>query len=183
MSLASGRALLDPQKILGVAELALGESYADFGAGSLGHFVLPAAAMVGKSGVVYAVDILPSVLNGIESRARLEGIGNVISVWSDIEHPKGMIAIPPHSVQLVSIINECHLLKKSPQLFANIKQVLAQGGRLLLVDWKMKGAGFGPPLDRRVSPQELQPLCKAQGFTLTKSFEAGPHHWGLLFHR
>ncbi len=181
MTLPTGRALLDPGRILTEAGLTLGQHYADFGSGTLGHFVIPATAMVGKTGVVYAVDILESALSAVQSRAQFEGVGNLVTVWGDLQHPKGTAAIPEHSADLVSLVNVCGLLKKGPNTLANVKRVLKAGGRLLLVDWKKSGGSFGPPVERRLSPDELQSLAQAQGLTLLKSFEAGPHHFGLLF--
>jgi len=58
MILPSGRALLDPNKILKEAGLADCQTYADFGCGTLGHFVIPASIIVGEQGKVYALDIL-----------------------------------------------------------------------------------------------------------------------------
>jgi ubiquinone/menaquinone biosynthesis C-methylase UbiE len=181
MPLPTGRALLDPEKLLGEAGLSIGEHYADFGSGTLGHFAIPGSAMVGREGKVYAVDILKSALAAVEGRARSEGIINLTTVWGDLEHPRGTDAIPEHSVNLVSLINITGLLKHKGQTLPNAKRVLKPGGRLLLVDWKKGGAGFGPPAERRVSPEEIKPLVEAQGFKLSKEFEAGASHWGLLY--
>jgi ubiquinone/menaquinone biosynthesis C-methylase UbiE len=183
MFLPTGRALLDPERILTEAGLALQEHYADFGAGTLGHFVIPAAAMVGKTGIVYAVDVLPDALSSVRSRAAFEGMSNLVTVWGDLEHPQGTAEIPEHSVDLVSLVNVCGLLKKSPRVLTNTIRVLKENGRLLLVDWKKSSAAFGPPVERRHNPEEFPPLLTSQGFTLQKTFDAGPHHWGLLFIR
>jgi len=58
MPFPTGRALLDPVKILQNAGLTEGQVYADFGCGTLGYFVLPATDLVGLGGKVYALDIL-----------------------------------------------------------------------------------------------------------------------------
>lgn len=181
MILPTGRALLDPERILTEAGISLGQHYADFGSGTLGHFVIPATAMVGKTGVVYAVDILQSALSAVQGRAQFEGVGNLVTVWADLEHPKGTAVIPEHSIDLVSLVNICRLIKKSPNMLANVKRVLKPGGRLLLVDWKKDGGSFGPPSEGRQDSLELQSYAQTQGLTLLKSFEAGPHHFGLLF--
>ncbi len=183
MTLPTGRALLDPERILTEAGLSLGETYADFGAGTLGHFVLPASAMVGKSGRVYAVDILPGALSGVEGRARSEGAVNLTTVWGDLEHPQGTKDIPEASVDLVSLVNVAGLLKKSGNTLKNALRVLKPNGRLLVVDWDKAGTPVGPPVGHRHNPEEVQPIAEAAGFKVEKSFRAGPHHWGLLFHR
>ncbi|OGL66925.1 hypothetical protein A2856_00255 [Candidatus Uhrbacteria bacterium RIFCSPHIGHO2_01_FULL_63_20] len=179
MKLGNGSALLDPVAVLAEAGLAVGQSYADFGAGTLGHFVFPASEMVGKDGKVWAVDILKGALAGIESRMKIEGVNNVKPVWGDIERVNG-VAIPDGSADLVSITNITSLVKKSPGTLNEVKRVLTPRGTLLLVDWNKDGASFGPPAARRMDPDEIQAVARQAGFALAKAFRAGPHHWGLV---
>lgn len=170
---------MDAPAILAKTGLALDMNYADFGAGTLGHFVFPATDMVGPKGKVYAVDILKGALAGIESRAKLEKTTNLFPVWADIERLGG-VDIPEHSLDLISMINITGLLKKSPSVFEEMKRLLKPGGKLLLVDWKISGGAFGPPKEKRNTPEEIQALAEKAGFVWEKSLEAGPHHWGLV---
>ncbi|MBU0646530.1 class I SAM-dependent methyltransferase [Patescibacteria group bacterium] len=179
-TLPTGRALLDAPAILAQTGLGLDMHYADFGSGTLGHFVFPATDMVGPNGQVYAVDILKGALAGIESRAKMEKVNNLKAVWGDIERLKG-VDVPEHSVDLISMVNITGLLKKSPAVFEEMKRLLKPGGQLLLVDWQIAGASFGPPAEKRVSAETIKPLAEQAGFVLENSFPAGPHHWGLIF--
>ncbi|TAK04021.1 methyltransferase domain-containing protein [Patescibacteria group bacterium] len=180
MKLSTGCALLDPKAVLAEAGLSVGASYADFGAGTLGHFVFPASEMVGKDGRVWAVDILKGALAGVESRMKLEGMSNVTTVWGDIERLHG-VSIPDAAADLLSIVNIASLIKKSPDVLKEVKRVLKRGGTFLVVDWDKAGASFGPPAARRLSAEELVPIVTSAGFVQHKSFRAGPHHWGLVF--
>lgn len=179
MKLATGCALLDPKAALKKAGLAPGSSYADFGAGTLGHFVFPASEMVGEKGHVWAVDILKGALAGIESRMRLEGTKNVSLVWGDVERPRGA-DIPESAADVVSVVNVVSLVKKGPGTLAEVRRVLKSGGTLLLIDWDKAGS-FGPPLAGRVTAEEITKVVSASGFAPLASFRAGPHHWGLTF--
>lgn len=181
--LPTGRALLDAREILTTAGLRPGQVYADFGAGAIGHFVFPASIMVGTNGRVYAIDILKSALGAIAGRAAAERATNVTTVWGDLEHEKGTMALPPHAVDLVSLVNLTGILKRSPNVMKNIVRALKGGGRLLLVDWKRAPSPLGPPLEGRSSPEEFKAMCTAAGFALIGEFDAGPFHWGLLFQK
>lgn len=178
-TLPTGRALLDAPAILAQTGLAINMHYADLGAGTLGHFVFPATDMVGPNGKVYAVDILKGALAGIESRAKMEEVTNLIPVWGDIERLRG-VDVSEHSLDLVSMVNITGLLRKSPTVLEEVKRLLKPGEKLLLVDWKLSGASFGPPAEKRVSPEIIQLLAEKAGFVLEKTFEAGPHHWGMI---
>jgi precorrin-6B methylase 2 len=84
-----GTSLLDPEKILR-NELQLGAKsrVADLGCGTMGYFTLAAARLVGREGLVYAIDVLKDVLSSVASRASLENLDNVKTVWSNLEIPE-----------------------------------------------------------------------------------------------
>jgi ubiquinone/menaquinone biosynthesis C-methylase UbiE len=182
MKLSTGCALLDPKAALAKAGLAAGSRYADFGAGTLGHFVFPASVIVGKEGKVWAVDILKGALAGIESRMRLEGTTNVEPVWGDVELPRGT-RIPDGAADVVSAVNVAALFRKGRGALAEAARALKRGGTLLLIDWDMAPASFGPPPSARVSAEEVARAVVGPLFAPIASFRAGPHHWGLTFKR
>ncbi len=180
MPLPSGRALLDPDAILQVARLSPGQRYADFGAGTLGHFVFPAARIVGPGTSVYAVDILKSALDAINSRARVEQVPNVKTVWGDIEKIGG-VNIEPNSLDLISLVNIASLIKKSPNVLEEAKRLLNDNGKLLVVGWRKDARlPVAPSAEKRVSLEEIKEQIKKAGMVIMKEFEAGPDHWGLL---
>lgn len=180
--LSSGRALLDAAAILRSAGLGPGMRYADLGCGPLGHFVFPAAEIVGKDGRVYAVDILKSSLASVESRMRIEAYGNISCVWGDFERHNG-IAIPAGSLNLVTVVNIIEVLLRSATALAEIARVLAADGKVLLVDWKRERTAIGPPIEHRVSREDAEIAMTKAGFVLRHAFDAGPYHWAQVFGR
>ena len=59
------RELIPPYKILEMIELEEGDKIADVGAG-IGYFTIPASEIVGKKGMVYALDIELEMIEEIE---------------------------------------------------------------------------------------------------------------------
>ncbi len=182
LSIASGRAILDSERILRDVGLSLDMSYADLGAGAIGHFVFPASQIVGSSGIVYAVDILKSALQSIESRAQLQSITNIQTVWGDLEKSGG-VKIPAESLDLVSFVNVAHLLVQSDIPLEEAKRLVHPRGRVLVVDWNPQAGSLLVSKDHRVASEEVQARFLANGFQRTDAFVAGPQHWGLLFTR
>jgi ubiquinone/menaquinone biosynthesis C-methylase UbiE len=172
----SGTELLNPFQVLERARLREGMSAADLGCGSIGHFVFPAARLVGRTGTVYAVDILKSALSGIESRAKIEGTANVRIVWSDVEIV-GATDIPPATLDLTMLIN--NLPKQT--MVAEAARLTKPGGELLVVDWKPTAAPFGPPSKDRVDQEAVKAMAAAEKLRLKEEFEAGQYHYGLIF--
>lgn len=161
------------------ADVRLGMTVADFGCGTIGHYVFPAARMVGTGGKVYAVDILKSVLAGIESRRKLEGLANVETIWGDIERPKGL-PISDGGVDVGLVVNNLWMSKSRPALAQECARVLKPGGRMILVDWRTVGASFGPDPASRLSAVEAAKLFEAVGLAMEKEFDAGKYHWGVV---
>ena len=172
----SASELLNPKEILERAGIRQGMRAADMGCGSQGHFVFPAAQMVGKSGKVWAVDILKPALNSTESRARFENATNVEPVWSDIEVYRGT-KIHEASLDLVMLVNN---LPKAAMIKETVRLV-KPGGKLLVVDWKLTEAPFGPPSKDRRDPAAIKTDVAALGLRLVDEFEAGQYHYGLVF--
>ncbi len=168
--------LLNPKQILERAGIRQGMNVADMGCGAQGHFVFPAAQLVGKSGKVWAVDILKSALSAIESRARFENATNVEPLWSDIEIYKGT-KIADASLDMVMLMNN---LPKEAMIKEAVRLV-KPGGKLVVVDWKITGTPFGPPSAKRREPTQIKIDVEKMGLKLIDEFEAGQYHYGLVF--
>jgi ubiquinone/menaquinone biosynthesis C-methylase UbiE len=180
LKISGGNSLLDPYFILGEVGLGAGMKVADLGCGAVGHFVIPAGKIVGERGVVYAVDILKSVLAAVLSRAKLEGVTNVKTVWSNLEID-GATEIQPQSLDFVLLINTLWQIKKNETTFREAVRLIKNGGKLVVVEWWLGEAPLGPPSERRISKDYVRDLAKKYGLTEEKEFKAGPYHYGLVF--
>lgn len=178
MYIPSGSELLNPHFLLEKSGIREGWKVADFGSGSAGHFVFPAARMVGASGTSYAVDILKPALSGIVSREKLEGVKNVKRIWADLDVP-GATKIVDDSLDLVLLINN----RVHESMIREAVRVLKPGGRLLIVDWKIIATPFGPPTAERVSVEGAKERVEKYGLQVVEEFEAGKYHWGLLLRK
>ena len=174
--------MLDPERLLREAGLSIDMHYADLGAGTLGHFVLPASQIVGPIGKVYAVDILKSALQSIESRAQMETITNLETVWGDLERTGG-VKIKPGSLDIASFVNVGHLLVKSDVPILESKRIVRSGGRVLVIDWNPEAGSLLVSSEHRIEQDVVKDRFIKNGFVFLEAFLAGPQHWGLLFKR
>lgn len=179
LQLRGGNELIDPVKLLEHGGIKQGDVVADLGCGSAGHFVFPAAHLVGAKGKVYAVDILKSVLGAIQSRERLEGLDNVQEVWADLEKP-GATKIAAGSVDLVLLLNTLFQTKDKAAVLAEASRIAKAGGTLVVAEWKSSGAPFGPAVELHIDKNSIRSLAQSAGFELKEEFEAGPYHYGLV---
>jgi len=175
----TGKGLIDPVKALEEAGIKEEMKIADLGVGAVGHFLFPASDLVGQKGEVYAIDILKHVLEANENRSKLSGKkDNIHYIWGDIDRVGGT-KIPDHSMDMALVINVLHLAKDGG-LLGEVKRILHTGGILLVIDWKPAGTHFGPPPEKRLTKDEARRMMEMAGLKLTKEFEAGPSHYGLV---
>lgn len=176
----TGRELIDPYKVLQDAGIAAGMKVADFGCGTLGHYVFPASKLVGAKGKVYAVDILKSVLSGIEGRMRLEGGANIEPVWGDLERDNG-VKIPTGSLDIGLLINNLFLSKQREQMMKECVRMVKPGGTFVVIDWKPTAVNFGPDVGTRVPPEEAKKLAEGAGLQFVKEIDPGDYSYGFIY--
>lgn len=175
-----GNTLLDVNVILQKAGVGDRKKVAHLGCGSSGHFVFPSARLVGKQGHIYAVDILKTVLERVERQARQENLGNVTSIWSDLEI-FGATSIESSSLDSALIVNVLYESKKRADIIREAIRLLKKDGRLVIVEWKNIATPFGPSLELRVNKDLLEAAGKKLGLHLEEEFVAGPYHYGMVF--
>jgi ubiquinone/menaquinone biosynthesis C-methylase UbiE len=151
----------------------------DFGAGS-GHYTRAASAIVGHSGKVYAIDVQEDVLKHLKLNTHDHHKSIIDAVWGDIEKPGGT-HLRDASLDAVIIANTLFQVENRYGMLVELKRVLKQGGKLMLVDWAGSYGGMGPVPERVVTEHEAEEFFISGGFHKVKSFRAGPHHYGIIF--
>lgn len=176
----TGKELIDPFKVLEAAGVKSGMRVADFGCGTLGHYVFPASQLVGPDGRVFAVDILKSVLNGVESMGKMEAVTNVEALWGDIERQNG-VKIADNSLDIGMLINNLFMSKQKDAMMKECVRMVKPGGKFVIIDWKPAGVNFGPEVSSRVTPEEAKALAESAGLQMEKEIEPGQFHYGFVY--
>ncbi len=174
--------VLNPFKVLERISLRRGAWVADLGCGSTGHFVFPAAQMVGADGKVFAVDIRKVALRAIEKAARHEHFWNVETVWSDIE-VVGAARIPNESLDATLVVDNLYLAENRDGLIQEAWRVTKPGGVLVCIEWMPGKALLGPPDERRLTHVDADQLWRRHGWQARTLFEAGEFHYALVYER
>jgi len=172
--LLDARVLLEK---LGVCENA---KIADLGCGTRGYFTLQAAKLVGFQGIIYAVDVVKSVLENIKSMANLFGLSNIKPIWADLEVKEGT-KISENSLDFCMLNNILFQTEKDEFIIREASRILKSGGKLLITDWKKIKTPFGPPVEKRSDPEKIKIFAQNQGLFLEEEMDAGPYHYGLIF--
>lgn len=176
---AGSGGFLQPERIVARLDIRPGMVVADFGAGS-GYFSIPAARKVGENGKVYAIDIQPHAVDLIRSRANLEHLRNIETVWADLERPQGS-HLPDNAVDFVIVANILFQAEAKSEVFKEARRVLRTGGQLAVLEWDETPFPAGPPMTLRTPKAGVKRMAGEVGLELEKEFDAGSHHFGLLF--
>ncbi len=156
-----------------------GMNVADFGSGS-GVYTLLIAKALNHSGRIYAVDIQRDLLRRTHTEATQQGLNDVLEViWGDLESVGGS-KIADGCLDLVLASNILFQLPDKAALLREARRVLKATGRLVIIDWSDSFGGMGPTKDDVVSKESVLDLVRANGYELTREFNAGAHHYGLI---
>ncbi len=180
MAVVKGENELITTNVFELINLEKGMSVADLGCGNLGFFTFAAAKIVNKSGVVYAVDILKSALTAVESKAKELGLNNVKTVWSNLE-VVGAAKIPDNSIDVAFLHNVLFQSDKDDLVMQEAYRLLKTGAKLMVVDWIKNETPFGPPLNDRLTPEQVKTYGIEAKLKVLQEFSAGPYHYGIIF--
>ncbi|MDA2922469.1 class I SAM-dependent methyltransferase [Patescibacteria group bacterium AH-259-L07] len=181
-NIPGGRELINARTLLEKAGIEEKMKVADLGCGRRGHFSLQAAKLVGKKGIVCAVDVVKDALENVKNSAQLYGIENIKIIWADVEVPRAT-KIPDNAIDIAMLNNILFQTKKRKEMINEAVRILKKGGKLLIVDWKKTKAPFGPPVEDRVKPDAVKDYVQKCGLKLTHELDAGPHHYALVFEK
>jgi len=168
-----------PARNVGALGLQQGMTVADFGSGS-GAYVLAMAERLGNTGHVYAIDVQRDLLRRIHTEAQKRGYKNVEIVWSDLEKEHAS-KLAEHSVDLVLISNLLFQLEDKSAPLGEAWRILKPGGKLAVIDWSDSFGGMGPVKKEVVTKDAALSFVRESNFELVREFEAGAHHYGLIF--
>jgi ubiquinone/menaquinone biosynthesis C-methylase UbiE len=151
-------AALQPEKLLRDLGLSEGMTFADIGCGP-GFFTIPAAKIVGEHGHALAADIQGEMLSTVRSRALEHGLSNVrIVKTNDREIP-----IAPGSCDYVLLAFTLHEIEHRASFLHRAARTLKPGGRMIIIEWDKAQGPIGPPLEDRITPEELAADAQAAG--------------------
>lgn len=169
----------DPKKNIQQFRLREGMRVADFGSGS-GHYSRAAAEIVGESGRVYAIDIQKELLREVKNFSSRQQQDTIDVLSGDIETIGGS-KLPDESVDAVMLTNVLFQIEDKETTLAEAHRVLGKGGNVFFIDWSESFGNIGPHRDAVVDKATAKNLFQRCGFVLEQEFDAGAHHYGLVF--
>ncbi|MFZ3171617.1 MAG: methyltransferase domain-containing protein [Carboxydocellales bacterium] len=159
-----------------------GSVVVDIGCGT-GYFSFSLAKAVGAAGQVIGVDISAEMLD--EARKRLQqeeeqGAPNNVRFLLSQENT---LPMENQSIDVVFMSNVLHELIEPEVFFREIERVLRKEGKVIIVEWKKQTMEMGPPMQERLSPEQVTSLFAAGGFVTQEILDLGEAHYGMIGQR
>ena len=168
-----------PQVVIDAMQLREGDVVAEIGAGT-GYFARRIARVVGPTGIVYANDIQPEMLELLRTYAAREQLTNITPILGTEVDPK----LPANSLDWILLVDVYHEFQKPQPMLARMRDALKPGGRVMLVEYRADGttARHIKPEHRMTKEQVLKEWIPA-GYRLESISEALPSQRMFVFTR
>ena len=167
---------LPPERVLDLLPLHPASIVADIGCGP-GFFTLPLASRL-PEGHVYAADIEPLMLDTVRERVVAAGLTNVTTLRAETVG----VPLPSGSVDGIFLAFTYLFVPAAGRVdyLTTLRGLVRPGGWLAILDWeKRQNPGGGPPLERRVTPEETEAGITAAGWRVEARH--APNEWTYLF--
>ena len=174
----AGRAQQEkPEVVIKAMKIRAGMTVADIGAGT-GFFTRRLAKAVGPTGKIYAEDIQPQMLDLLRKDMEKEGIKNVVTVLGTDTDPK----LPAHGIDRFLLVDVYHEFQKPEPMLASIRESLAPGGTVILVEYRLEGdTASYINIKHRMSVEQVLKEWNAAGFELADRIETLPSQHVFIF--
>lgn len=173
-----GITFCDPATVLRSLSVQPGMIVADFGAGS-GYFSFEFAKAAGNEGRVYALDVLPSALEAITSRAKTLGLTNVTAQRVNLERVNGS-GLGTAMVDWVIIKDVLLQNEQKGIILAEAVRILKPGGHALIIEWDPRESSVGPEKHLRIAPDAMRTLVEEAGLSITEEPNVGGYHYAFI---
>ncbi len=161
-----------PAELVAALDLEPGSTVADIGAGT-GYFNHYLAAAVGPEGSVIAIDIEPSMVEHMTHRAEHEGTPQVEARLGQPSDP----GLAPGEADVVMLVDTYHHIDGRVAYFSALRDAVAPGGRLVVVDFKQGELPVGPPPAHRIAQDQVAAELTDAGWTVGDSLDVLPYQF------
>lgn len=165
---------LPPDAVLNVLPLRTGIVIADVGAGT-GYFSFPLAKTIGTGGKLFAVDMQEEMLTLLRKKLdHPDAPGNIVLVHGEAK----ATTLGDHSCDLVFLANVWHEIPDHAAALQEIRRILKPNGTLAILDWRPDTEHPpGPPLEHRISAQNVCRDLRSHGFRCDSPLQVGQYSY------
>jgi ubiquinone/menaquinone biosynthesis C-methylase UbiE len=172
--------LIDPAILFEALELHQGNTFLDLACGK-GHYSIAASQYVGEEGLIYAMDLWKEGIDLLLEQIAEKGIKTIQTIVGDIT---GRIEIESRTIDVCLMATILHDLVEANtvnQTLNEVRRMIRPKGILAVMEFKQIKGPPGPPIQIRLSADEVEKIVTPYGFINEKVLEVGPYNYLSLF--
>ncbi|MDF2954258.1 MAG: Ubiquinone/menaquinone biosynthesis C-methylase UbiE/MenG [Thermodesulfobacterium sp.] len=175
----SSRAIISASEVFDLLNLPQGITFLDAGCGD-GYFSIEAALKLGLKSTIIAIDIHKESLEKLKQEVKKRKLSNIEIIEADITKK---LPLKDKSIDVYFVSNVLHGFdeKEKKELVKEVKRLLKIDGKFIVIEFKKEPTPVGPPLEIRISEEELKKFLKNFGFQFEKSWEVSPYNYLSIF--
>ena len=172
--------LIEPKLVFDRLPLDKPAVFLDIACG-FGRYALRAAEILGTQGIVYAIDLWPQGVGSLLQEAVDKNAGNI---WASVGDVSRRLPLKDSSVDVCLMATVLHDLVETgtekPAL-KEIARVLRPGGELFVIEFKKIEGPPGPPIEIRLSDEQVEGIVTPFGFKAMESVSVGRFNYLIGF--
>jgi len=172
--------LIDPNTLLQNIPIKDGSVVLDLACGR-GTYSLFLSDVVGDNGLIYAVDLWEEGIKLLGEQIDQKNITNILPLIADATEE---IEIDDYSVDIclmATVLHDFAEMDKTATVLKLIKTLLKPNGFLAVIEFKKIQAPPGPPVEIRLSEDEVEKMVTGYGFKKIKSVDLGEYNYLMTF--
>ena len=174
--------LIDSQKLFAAIQLNQGMTFLDVACG-YGYYSIAASHYVGEKGIVYAVDLWKEGIDHLSNHIKEKKIKNIQPILADATKKIPVKNLSIDSCLLSTVLHDFILEKTEVGVLNEIHRVLKPAGRFAVIEFKKIASKPGPPIEIRITPEQVEKKVTPYGFQLLKTIEIGEFNYLSLFEK
>ena len=172
--------LIDTKKLFLELDLKEGCVFLDVACG-VGLYSIAASELVGQTGAIYAVDLWKEGIESLQSEISAGQINNIHASVADVSK---RIPVEDRSVDICLMATVLHdLIRDNTHegTLSEVERVLKPRGKLAIVEFNKSEEPPGPPVEIRISPEEVRKYLRPYSFRIAGTIDIGPNTYLSVF--
>jgi ubiquinone/menaquinone biosynthesis C-methylase UbiE len=168
--------LIDPALFFDGLQLDRNLEFLDVACG-IGNYSLAVAEVLGENSIIYAIDLWPEGISSLKKEISKKKITNIRATVGDISK---RIPIGNQSIDICLMATVLHDLVEVQTQHGALKEIaraLKPGGSLAIIEFNKVEGPPGPPIDIRLTAEEVESILEPYGFLKEYIKDVGPYNY------
>ncbi|AFS77402.1 methyltransferase type 11 [Gottschalkia acidurici 9a] len=169
---------LDPRGNLEAVGFSDNMTLCDIGSGT-GLFLFEASKY--ENSKIYSVEMSDIMIEIQEERIKERNIKNIDIIKQDVNENR--IKLDDQSSDIVIMVTVLHEIDEKDNIISEVNRILKPDGKFLIIEFKKQKTDFGPPLEERLSNDDIKKLCDKHDLKLEENTELGENFYRTVFRK